>query len=72
MLFVDYRYCSIFDLMVFLFFVLLNFWFIKLVKYCIFFVVLSVIFIFLILGILFRGVWFFVLVIGLIWILMFK
>ncbi|CAM6593258.1 TPA: O-antigen ligase RfaL [Escherichia coli] len=70
--FADYRHRSISDSMVFLFPALLNLWLIKSAKYRISFVVLSVIFIFLILGTLSRGAWLSVLVIGLIWILMFK
>ncbi|HBP4757135.1 TPA: O-antigen ligase RfaL, partial [Escherichia coli] len=70
--FADYRHRSISDSMVFLFPALLNLWLIKSAKYRISFAVLSAIFIFLILGTLSRGAWLSVLVIGLIWILMFK
>ncbi|WP_395489833.1 O-antigen ligase RfaL [Cedecea davisae] len=70
--FTDYRHRSISDSMVFLFPALLSMWLIKSLKYRIGFILLSLVYLFLILGTLSRGAWLSVLVVSLIWILLNK
>lgn len=70
--FTDYRHRSISDSMVFLFPALLSMWLFKSIKYRIGFIVLSIAYLFLILGTLSRGAWLSVLIVSLIWILLNK
>ena len=70
--FSDYRHRGLSDSLVFLFPALLNLWLIKSTKYRIAFVVLSVAYLFLILGTLSRGAWLAVLIVGFVWILVYK
>ncbi|WP_227319125.1 O-antigen ligase RfaL [Cedecea davisae] len=70
--FTDYRHRSISDSMVFLFPALLSMWLFKSIKYRIGFILLSIAYLFLILGTLSRGAWLSVLIVSLIWILLNK
>ena len=70
--FSDYRHRGLSDSLVFLFPALLNLWLIKSTKYRIAFVVLSVAYLFLMLGTLSRGAWLAVLIVGFVWILVYK
>jgi O-antigen ligase len=68
----DFRHRGLSDSLVFLFPALLNLWLIKSTKYRIAFVVLSIAYLFLMLGTLSRGAWLAVLIVGLVWILAYK
>lgn len=70
--FIDYRHRGISDAMVFLLPALLSMWLIKSTKYRVAFIILSIAYLFLILGTLSRGAWLSVLIVSLLWILLNK